>query len=573
VKQGDFIDVLPGPTTLIREEGENAGKVFVQLLDGSGWTFLNSLDGLTTLEEVVPEEVFVVDRPGYWTIGRVSALIIGNHEILKEGNRWEADQGGQAIDPSSTLTHAGQCSLIEAIRQGHFEAPNAPLGGMLRYDDVVGAKADIFVSFAYSCDFLELVDALERFFENSPDLDKNSTYLWFDLFVNDQWTALDKPFEWWATTFKEAVEEIGHTVVVMLPWEAPIPLTRVWCLFEIACSKKLSIALSSTQVKMFHDTLRRSGGIHAITASLCHINVENATSFLPEDREKIFAVVAERKGSFHGLNVEVSAKLREWVEAVAKELVTPEAICLGDVELEGEDEEALANLFRLGNIYFTQGKLDEAADAWTRTLQGRERVLGLEHKDTLRTMGSLAIVFQNQGKLVRAQTMLIRALEGQEKTLGLEHSRTLTTMNNLGNLYADQGKLDKAEALLRRALFGREKVLGADHANTLATVTNLAVVFEEQGELVEAQAMYVRALKGQEQTLGLEHPSTLLTMHNLALLFDEQGKLDDAEALYMRALAGRQKSLGVEHAHTKTTSKNLARVQQQQIRAQASRLK
>ena len=31
--------------------------------------------------------------PDHWTIGRVGALLVGNHEILAAGNRWGVDEG------------------------------------------------------------------------------------------------------------------------------------------------------------------------------------------------------------------------------------------------------------------------------------------------------------------------------------------------------------------------------------------------------------------------------------------------------------------------------------------------
>ena len=41
------------------------------------------------------------------------------------------------------------------------------------------------------------------------------------------------PPDWWFTTFKVAVASIGHTVLVLMPWDDPIPLTRAWCIWEI----------------------------------------------------------------------------------------------------------------------------------------------------------------------------------------------------------------------------------------------------------------------------------------------------------------------------------------------------
>jgi hypothetical protein len=48
--------------------------------------------------------------------------------------------------------------------------------------------------------------------------------------------------------------------------------------------------------------------------------------------------------------------------------------------------------------------------------------------------------------------MYRRDLEGCERVLGLEHPDTLTSVSKLGSVLERQGKYDKAEAMHRRAL-------------------------------------------------------------------------------------------------------------------------
>jgi len=479
--------------------------------------------------------------PGYWTIGRLGALVIGNHEILRtaEKDAKEAEaiaQGktseyvyrwGKDVDPASTLTYAGQCSLIEMLRQGRFES-DAPLGSM-SYEQVVGAKADIFVSFAYSCDFIELVDALECFFERTPSLDKNSTYLWFDLFVNDQWTALDKPFEWWATTFKEAVEEIGHTVVVMLPWEAPIPLTRVWCLFEISCSQKLSIALSRKQVEAFQRMLRID--FEVISASLFKIDVENASSFLPEDKERIFAAVRSIEGGFHGLNVKVTSMIREWAQASARALLQQEGP-------EGEGDGS--DLFLLGQVMYEAARFADAEELWKKTLHVQERTIGRDALDTLRTIEALANLYGRKGLVSDAEEFYRFALQGYRLKCGDDSLDVCSAMNNLANLfYSQEINSAEAEELYRKALKGKERWLGRDNASTLMTVYNLAALLRQQGKIDEATALYLRVIRG-----GPEKPLVLAAMNNLGSCYIEQNKFEMAQELLENVLRKQEKAQG-----------------------------
>lgn len=55
-----------------------------------------------------------------------------------------------------------------------------------------------------------------------------------DLFVVGQHEAAVLPAKWWSDTFQQAVAGIGHTVLVLQPWNAPLPLTRSWCLVRAA---------------------------------------------------------------------------------------------------------------------------------------------------------------------------------------------------------------------------------------------------------------------------------------------------------------------------------------------------
>ena len=99
--------------------------------------------------------------------------------------------------------------------------------------------------------------SLEQLLKDEPvKYHVESTFFWFDMIVNDQWASLEKSFDWWATTFKEAVKEINNTICYFAPWSDPTVTKRAWCLFEISCSDNLSILVSERQKQDFQATLR-----------------------------------------------------------------------------------------------------------------------------------------------------------------------------------------------------------------------------------------------------------------------------------------------------------------------------
>jgi hypothetical protein len=92
-------------------------------------------------------------------------------------------------------------------------------------------QATVFVSHAWQYKFKDVLQALERYFALEPDV-----IVWFDVFCANQHKALYRDFYWWTTTFKNSIAAIGRTVMVLAPWNDPVPLTRGWCIWELYCT-------------------------------------------------------------------------------------------------------------------------------------------------------------------------------------------------------------------------------------------------------------------------------------------------------------------------------------------------
>lgn len=88
-------------------------------------------------------------------------------------------------------------------------------------------------------------------------------YFWFDVFVNSQHGVVDRPFAWWRDAFVASIRQLGHTLIVLAPWAAPIYASRAWCLFELFASVRadvdVTIALPPAQRKAFIAHVKESG--------------------------------------------------------------------------------------------------------------------------------------------------------------------------------------------------------------------------------------------------------------------------------------------------------------------------
>ena len=119
-------------------------------------------------------------------------------------------------------------------------------------------EAKVFISHAWKYEFLDVVDALTFHFKHEADI-----IVWFDLFSNNQHKAVDLTFDWWCNTFKSAIQQFGRTVIVLAPWDDPIPLTRGWCLFELYCTadtgSRFEVAMSASHQQRFLDDMAKDG--------------------------------------------------------------------------------------------------------------------------------------------------------------------------------------------------------------------------------------------------------------------------------------------------------------------------
>ncbi len=82
-----------------------------------------------------------------------------------------------------------------------------------------------------SRDKAEFVGYPTAYFASEEDV-----IIWFDIFSNNQHITASLEFEWWSETFKNAIRSFGPTVMVLAPWNDPLPLLRGWCIWELYCT-------------------------------------------------------------------------------------------------------------------------------------------------------------------------------------------------------------------------------------------------------------------------------------------------------------------------------------------------
>jgi len=427
---------------------------------------------------------------------------------------------------------------------------------------VIG-QANYFCSHAWSYKFVNVVDALGVFCKTN-NLKPEETFIWFDLFINNQHMAPNLSYKWWCGRFKEAIRSFGKVVLVLEPWHDPIPITRAWCLWEIFCTidtkSEFSITMCEEQLRDFKMKLVKN--FNDILIALSKIDARRAKATKPQDRDKIFKAIRDAVG-FAKLNERVIGKMREWLvyagEAHLKKTTddygenhvqTLETLnCLGKVQRDMNQYDIAENLFR------------KALDRFTNET-GKKSLLKAEIEN------NLAFTLQKQGKFPEAIEMHRKCLCSRKDQFGELNKETTQSMSNLATALRESGKLAEAKIMFRKAVECRESIkeMGPNHPATLYTVSQYALTLSECKCYEEAEKQHNRAVIGMHKWFdklvpnGRKHLLTLLAIHNMGHHLILCGKPMDAMDKLLEAYYGRLEKLGEMAKDTKETKKLLDQV-------------
>ena len=197
-------------------------------------------------------------------------------------------------------------------------------------------------------------------------------------------------------------------------------------------------------------------------------------------------------------------------------------------------------------VWYRQGRLEEARETLEEVLALRRSLLGEDHPLVLTTYNDLATVFHDQGDLGRALPLLQQTVAVRKRLLGEEHPYVATVLLNLATVARKSGERQLAEESLREALKIHRRAFGEAHPRIAENLEALARLAHGEGRLEEADRLYRQALEMRRSLLGPEHLDVARSLLALADLQRSRGFHDSAEDLYRRCLAIQEKVLGPE---------------------------
>ena len=337
--------------------------------------------------------------------------------------------------------------------------------------------ANKFVSHAYDYLFLDVFEAIAQWEAAQPP-GSPCAYYYFDLFaVNQHGQDAIVPFEVLRDEFAGSLRAIGCTLLV-LHSEDPLPLRRLWCVFEMATALRActhrggtvsakSTGLARAPCGCFSVimppacTARLLGYVGSLDSSfeeLLHrfttVNVARATAREEQDRINITRVVRSA-GGFEAVKDLVEDALKQWMLRMAQ---------------DSAEQAPLGSEARVG---------------------------------ALCNAGSLLLLLAGDEPRL-AQRVLRSAYEQSEGTLGFGHPATLRAAHYLASSLEMDGSCRKkgvAQAIIAlylQAARGRRDALGPTHEDTVESAHCLAAVLAESGKAREAMQVHVQLLLAME---------------------------------------------------------------------------
>jgi serine/threonine protein kinase/tetratricopeptide (TPR) repeat protein len=207
----------------------------------------------------------------------------------------------------------------------------------------------------------------------------------------------------------------------------------------------------------------------------------------------------------------------------------------GNVKFAGRPEVEATLRLTLGKTFFKLSDLAEGEKHLRRAVDLRRQSLGPDDPRTLAAQEALAD-FLNRGpaRPAEAVPLALQTWQGRTRILGPEHRDTLDSLNTYAGCLQTAGQGEQAIPLLRECLAARLRTLGPRHEDTLVSMNNLAVVLMRYGDYSEAipllrEAVEARRPAGPETKLAL-------SASNLGLCLITVGQLDEADRLLRESL-------------------------------------
>jgi len=434
------------------------------------------------------------------------------------------------------LTKTDKCSYAEYI----WKSPSKK--------HLVG-KCTTFVSHPWSCDFTDTVAAICEYEKELPK-DSPPQFYFVDYFAVNQHSATDD-----LSKLGALVQLCERLVLMGKPWNRPVTLTRVWCIFELAHAvlgdTEVVIILPPEGKIQFEKKIMEMGDEQNFVSELFHIDSANAKATKESDTTSIKCFIKQELGGFSKVDTMVADKLRSWfirsVRSFLKRFPAAD---------QGSMKHAML-LLQCGRFFTIQGLYSEAVLLY----QEAGSIAKKNNNDVIymSCWYNQILDLQRDGRLKDA----LSQAKDYIQYWGPDNERTLDMKATLGSLYRDVGRLKDSEEILRTTVEAFRKVEKPMSQNIRIWLEGLACTLRVAGKLEEAANILDEVVKYKRKAFGSSNGTTMWSVSTYARCIALMGNQQKAIQLYEEALPVLRLKYGPNDVDVKNCIKWLKEAQDQ----------
>eukprot|EP00931_Biecheleriopsis_adriatica_P076133 TRINITY_DN49882_c0_g1_i1.p1 TRINITY_DN49882_c0_g1~~TRINITY_DN49882_c0_g1_i1.p1 ORF type:complete len:530 (+),score=76.29 TRINITY_DN49882_c0_g1_i1:74-1663(+) len=303
------------------------------------------------------------------------------------------------------------------------------------------------------------------------------------------------PFETFAGQFKRRIAGIGRVLALMQPWQAPLYLTRAWCIFELANASfvdhcQIDIIMPPREMESMFQCLSQpplasQNPLDVLWETLSKVTISNAQAFEPSDLAHIMEMVNAAQG-VAALDAVVRESLREWFRNVSEKLV-------------------LARL------------------------QESSPILAVD------VCVNVARMCRQQGYLKHSERILESGMNALTKSGVHETPGAALIMREQGATIDAHGDFDGAICVYKKAYHIRSTTGTLDCHDGAMLLVALGASHEHSGDIEAALEYYQQAKEIRARTGSLESPDGAHLLKFIAHVFAQRGQLKEADGLLKQA--------------------------------------
>ncbi|WP_407840511.1 tetratricopeptide repeat protein [Streptomyces sp. DSM 116496] len=204
------------------------------------------------------------------------------------------------------------------------------------------------------------------------------------------------------------------------------------------------------------------------------------------------------------------------------------------------------------------GRHQEAYEGYRTVLAARERTVGRIHPDTLRCRHNLACALGALGRFAEAHAAAAEVAADRAAVLGAEHADTLLTRYEVAYALGRLERWEEALEAFRHIAAVRERVLGRDHPDTLAARYEAGIALGRTGRSAQALELFRDLVRDRTRAYGAADPETLRARHVLGVNLGRLERWEEAVAEARQVGEARARTLGPEHPDTLVSRRELA---------------